>query len=171
MLFDVLLHSAVGVVNLGCLLCYLLALLVVNSGVLFLLGHALVLTLWELLSIRSRGRLEVFRHLGEDGALIFLRFLFVGSAVEVMICFIVLLCLLEVQFGFLDRRSRETIGGTIIVIDCASPSDLKSILSEVEDRNYLISLNLRFAANISIFLIEDRFPVPSIRYSIINNQP
>jgi hypothetical protein len=59
-LLDVLLHSTVGKVNLGYLLCYLLPLLVEDTSVLLLLGHALPPSLHGVLAWGSRRGLVVF---------------------------------------------------------------------------------------------------------------
>lgn len=90
---------------------------------------------------------------------------------EVVVSFIVLLSLLEGLLRLLDRGSGEAVRRAIIVIDRTSPSYLQPVLSQVEYRNYLIDLNLRFAAYVSILLIEDSFPMSSVRHPIIDYQP
>jgi hypothetical protein len=90
---------------------------------------------------------------------------------EVVVSFIVPLCLLKCLLRLLDRGSGEAVRRAIIVIDSASPSYLQPVFSQVEYRNYLIALNLRFAAYVSILLIEDSFPVSSVGYPIIDYQP
>lgn len=170
MLLDVLLHSTVGKVNLGYLLCYLLPLLVDDTRVLLLLGHALSPSLHGILARGRRRGLVVFEHLAEHSPLLSLGPLLVLRGEEVEVSFIVLLCLLEDLLRFLDGGSGEAVRRAIIVIDRTSPSYLQPVLSQVEHRNYLIALNLRFAAYVSILLIEDSFPMSSIRHPIIDYQ-
>ena len=171
MLLDVLLHSTVGKVNLGYLLCYLLPLLVEDTRVLLLLGHALPPSLHGVLAWGSRRGLVVFEHLAEHSPLLSLGPLLVLRGKEVVVSFIVLLSLLKCLLRLLDRGSGEAVRRAIIVIDRTSPSYLQPVLSQVEYRNYLIALNLRFAAYVSILLIEDSFPVSSVGYPIIDYQP
>lgn len=167
MLLDVLLHAPVGIVNSSYLLCYLLSLLIQGTSVLLLLSHSLILPL----SLLSRNtRLLVSRHLPEHCSLLPLQLLFLIDCVEVQIRFILFFCFFWMVVWLLNGRSRKSIRRAIIVIDCTSSPDLQPILSEVEDRNQLISLHFRLAANISILLIEDSLSVPSVRHSIINNQ-
>lgn len=171
MLLDVLLHSTVGKVNLGHLLCYLLPLLVEDTRVLLLLGHALPPSLHRVLAWGSRRGLVVFEHLAEHSPLLSLGPLLVLRGEEVVVSFIVLLSLLKGLLRLLNRGSGEAVRRAIIVIDRTSPSYLQPVLSQVEYRNYLIALNLRFAAYVSILLIEDSFPVSSIWHPIIDYQP
>ena len=171
MLLDVLLHSTVRKVNLGYLLCYLLPLLVEDTRVLLFLGHARPPSLHGVLAWGSCRGLVVFKHLAEHSPLLSLGPLLVLRGEEVVVSFIVLLSLLKGLLRLLNRGSGEAVRRAIIVIDRTSPSYLQPVLSQVEYRNYLIALNLRFAAYVSILLIEDSFPVSSVRHPIIDYQP